>query len=126
MSTLFKTVPVHNRISTLLVGNGMRTVLVNNGMRTVLDDNSIRTCGLSDPRGGGLGGRRSARGTSRVGRGFVSCLSGARSRRRRQLSTLWSRSTLTPPTKGAASLGAAEMWQALVLRSAEANLAVTH
>jgi hypothetical protein len=27
--------------------------------------------------------------------------------RRRRLSTLWSRSTLTPPTKGAASLGAA-------------------
>ena len=51
--------------------------------------------------------------------------------RRRRLSTLWSRSTLTPPTKGAASLGAAEMGQAtrrelaLGLRSAEASLAAT-
>lgn len=49
----------------------------------------------------------------------------------RRLSTLWSRSTLTPPTKGAASLGAAEMGQAtrrelaLGLRSAEASLAAT-
>jgi len=33
--------------------------------------------------------------------------------RRRRLSTLWSRSPLTPPTKGAASLGAAEMGQAI-------------
>jgi hypothetical protein len=51
--------------------------------------------------------------------------------RRRRLSTLWSRSTLTPPSKGAACLGAAEMGQAtmrelaLGLRSAEASLAAT-
>ena len=51
--------------------------------------------------------------------------------RRRRLGTLWSRSPLTPPTKGAASLGAAEMGQAtrrelaLGLRSAEASLAAT-
>jgi hypothetical protein len=51
--------------------------------------------------------------------------------RTRRLSTLWSRSPLTPPTKGAASLGAAEMGQAtrrelaLGLRSAEASLAAT-
>ena len=51
--------------------------------------------------------------------------------RTRRLGTLWSRSPLTPPTKGAASLGAAEMGQAtrrelaLGLRSAEASLAAT-
>ena len=51
--------------------------------------------------------------------------------RRRRLSSLWSRSTLTPPTKAAASLGAAEMGPAarrelaLGLRSAEASLAAT-
>jgi hypothetical protein len=56
---------------------------------------------------------------------------GARRDRKRRLSTLWSRSTLTPPTKEAASVGAAEMGQAtrrelaLGLRSAEASLAAT-
>jgi hypothetical protein len=83
------------------------------------------------------GGRWSARGTSRVGGTAGLCLLPVRSAqpqtraRRRRLSTLWSRSPLTPPTKGAASLGAAEMGQAtrrelaLGLRSAEASLAAT-
>jgi hypothetical protein len=84
-----------------------------------------------------LGGRWSARGTSRVGGTAGLCVLPVRSAqpqtraRRRRLSTLWSRSPLTPPTKGAASLGAAEMGQAtrrelaLGLRSAEASLAAT-
>ena len=80
-------------------------------------------------------GAHEARAAWAAPRGFVSCRSGARSRwtraRTRRLSTLWSRSPLTPPTKGAASLGAAEMGQAtrrelaLGLRSAEASLAAT-
>ena len=51
--------------------------------------------------------------------------------RRRRLSSLWSRSILTPPTKAAASLVAAEMGPAarrelaLGLRSAEVSLAAT-
>ena len=84
-----------------------------------------------------LGGRWKARSTSRVGGTAGLCLLPVRSvqpqtrARRRRLSTLWSRSPLTPPTKGAASLGAAEMGQAtrrelaLGLRSAEASLAAT-
>ena len=77
------------------------------------------------------------RARSRVGGTAGLCLLPVRSAqpqtraRRRRLSTLWSRSPLTPPTKGAASLGAAEMGQAtrrelaLGLRSAEASLAAT-
>ena len=60
-------------------------------------------------------GRCCARGTSRVGGTAGLCVLHVRSAQpqtrahRRRLSTLWSRSTLTPPTKGADSLGAAEM-----------------
>ena len=61
----------------------------------------LQADGLADARCGGrgampsLGGRWSARGTSRVGgTAGLSCLSEARSRRRRRrLSTLWSRDT---------------------------------
>ena len=77
------------------------------------------------------------RARSRVGGTAGLCLLPVRSAqpqtwaRRRRLSTLWSHATLTPPTKGAASKGAAEMGQAtrrelaLGLMSAEASLAAT-
>jgi hypothetical protein len=71
--------------------------------------------GLTDARCRGraampsLGGRWSARGTSRVGGTAGLCVLPVRSAqpqtraRRRRLSTLWPHSTLTPPTKAAAS-----------------------
>ena len=106
-----------------------------------LADFGIAEHGLADARRGGrcraleVGGAHEARAAWAAPRGFVSCLSGARSRRRGPADDGWARCgralPSTPPTKGAASLGAAEMGQAtrrelaLGLRSAEASLAAT-
>ena len=82
---------------------------------------------------GGIKRNQQQRARSRVGGTAGLCLLPVRSAqpqtraRRRRLSILWSHSTLTPPTKGAASKGTAEMGQAtrrelaLGPRSAEAS-----